>query len=207
VMEPMGDCLSRSGCTVVNIGYPSTEADVEHLSKGVAEQIRQHCPDTTRRLHFVTHSLGGILVRSLEANGPLPYRPGRVVMLGPPNTGTELATVFGDSPILSVIMGTRYRELGVEPSSTVNRLPSPRSETGVIAGRCSCRPLESLVLPGSDDGIVTVARTRLPVCATTGCFLVRTRSCRSAGRWSVRRRCSSGLDGSGRAQAESRPAP
>lgn len=158
-MNAMARSLEAEGYRVVNLGYPSRRHSVPVLVDTLAAELEACCGSEPGPVHFVTHSLGGILVRAYgDAHGL--DRIGRVVMLSPPNHGSEIVDRLPDD-LLGLVLGPAARQLGTDSTSLVHSLPPAGFELGVIAGDRSLNPLFSWWLPGDDDGKVTVESARL----------------------------------------------
>jgi hypothetical protein len=141
--------------------YPSRSASIEKLSDdaiGLAVEDCQRHGATS--IHFVTHSLGGILVRSYLARHTIPNL-GRVVMLGPPNQGSEVVDKLGSWWLFKKLNGPAGGELGTDKNSTPNQIGQANFCVGVIAGDHSLNWINSLLIQGPDDGKVSVERTKL----------------------------------------------
>ena len=161
-MVVMQEALELEGYRVVNSDYVSTADPVADLAAAAIPPALEACGDAPR-IHFVTHSLGGILLRvwSRDHGGP-PDRIGRTVMLGPPNQGSELVDALSDLAPFAWINGPAGLQLGTRAAEGLPAtLPPVWPGVGVIAGDRSLNPIYSAILPGPDDGKVTVHATRV----------------------------------------------
>ncbi len=162
-MRKMERELQEAGFLTLNRGYPSRRDSVDELVDGflkplVDEVVEKRDPD---RIHFVTHSLGGILLRYyVKQYGP--ERIGRVVMLAPPNHGSEMPDNLKGFAPYRWVFGKVGQELGTGDDDVPAGLPPARFEVGVIAGtRSWWNPLAWFWMAGDNDGTVTVESARL----------------------------------------------
>ncbi len=161
-MEEMYEALLDDGFDAVNVDYPSRDYTIEALAPMVIEQGLEYCrarPDT-ETIHFVAHSLGGILIRQYLSGHEIPEL-GRVVMLAPPNQGSVAADEMTKVPGYDWINGPTGRQLGKGEGSVPLALGPANFELGVIAGTRTIDPVTSAVLPDPDDGRVSVEDTKL----------------------------------------------
>ncbi len=158
-MGKLERALADRGYAVENIRYASTRKSIEALAdEAIAPALARLPADAP--VHFVTHSLGGILVRQyLYAHRV--DNLGRVVMLGPPNQGAEVVDKLRDFPGFRFIHGEAGLELGTGEGSVPNQLGAANFDLGVIAGTRSINLLLSAMIPGPNDGTVSVESTRL----------------------------------------------
>ena len=153
--------LKRRGYRVVNARYPTHGLSVEQISQTyLAPLLGSEIPTSSTKIHFVTHSQGGIVLRQYLSDHDLPNL-GRVVMLAPPNHGSEIVDRLQASRITRLFLGPGYLQLGTDANSLPNRLGPVQFDCGIIAGDCSLNPLLSSLLTGPNDGKVTVARAQL----------------------------------------------
>ena len=159
-MVRLADRLAGAGYQVHNIDYPSTSGTPAQLVEIVRSAFDSCCTEV-RRVHFVTHSLGAILTR-LFIDESRPPNLGRVVMIAPPNQGSEIVDLLGDWPLFHSWFGPTAASLRTDDSGLTHRLPDPDYEVGVIAGDWPINPLGAVLIPGRDDGGVSVEGARVP---------------------------------------------
>jgi len=150
--------LTEQGYEVVAVEYPSTRAAVEKQAAQLARLIERL--EGARRIHFVTHSLGGLVVRCYMRDHQ-DERIGRLVMIAPPNRGAYMASKLADWGIFRIVAGPVIRQLVGGSEGLVASLPEPRCEFGVIAGGRGDARGYSPFFPGDDDGVVMVRETHL----------------------------------------------
>lgn len=158
-MRPVAERLAEEGYQVVNQDYDSTNQPIAALAVATVEEALENC-SAGASAHFVTHSMGGILLRQYAAEKGV-ERIERAVMLGPPNQGSETVDKLGELWLFESINGPAGQQLGTGPDSVPNSLGPVEFELGVIAGTNSFNPLFSYWLEGDDDGKVSVARARV----------------------------------------------
>ena len=160
-MRSLEAYLKKNGFNTVNGGYASTSKSVAEIAGDeVAEAVKICLEGKAEKIHFVTHSLGGIVVRQYLQTSSVPDGS-RIVMLAPPNKGSELADEMKDLAPYRWLNGPAGQELGTDKKSTPNLLKPVEIEIGIIAGDSSLNPIYSSIIPGPDDGKVAVESTKL----------------------------------------------
>lgn len=158
-LQAIGDALHADGYRLCHVDYPSTRHGPQELVRRVSAAI-DACTVSDTVVHAVTHSLGGILLRAVvrERRDVI---SGRVVMLAPPNGGSELSDVVQRSGFLRAVLGPTGADLGTHPLSFPNRLGPATFDLGILAGDRSVHPLGTFLLKGPNDGTVTERSARL----------------------------------------------
>ena len=160
-MKAIEWALVDNGFEVVNEGYPSLSRGLEDLAGIAVPGGIERCRSLgANRIHFVTHSLGGILVRLYLSGTTLPDL-GRVVMLAPPNQGSQLAEYVDGFALLRDFLPPVIHELNPDASTILARLGPVDFQLGVIAGSRNRRPFTPGAPDGPSDGTVAVAETRV----------------------------------------------
>lgn len=157
-MVYMAAHLRGAGYATYRVDYRSLDEKPEDVLAEVKRQLNSLNLNQKPKVHFVGHSLGGLLARAyLEQNRP--DNLGKVVLLGTPNHGTEIIDKYSDKCWLGWL-GPTAMALGTKPDSLPNSLPDPLYPVGVVAG-VSCGPFSGETLPGDDDGLVTVESSKV----------------------------------------------
>jgi len=161
-MAPIGRALGNAGYQVLNVNYPSRSGRIRELSENAIEPAVFQCRGNgATSVHFVTHSMGGILVRDYLNRHEI-KELGRVVMIAPPNRGSELVDKLGRLWLFEAVNGPAGRELSTASDSTPLRLGPVTFPLGVIAGSRSRGWISRRFFPGLNDGKVAVERTMIP---------------------------------------------
>lgn len=160
-MQPMAKALRDAGFTTANVDYPSQAGSVEVLAPLAVDTGLEECRRAgAERIHFVTHSIGGILLRYRHQENPIPDL-GRVVMLAPPNKGSEVIDITRNWPTSGIFAGEAGMQLGTDANSIPAQLGPVDFELGIIAGTRTMNPIMSAMLPNPDDGKVSVENTKV----------------------------------------------
>ncbi len=153
--------LGRSGFDVINVNYPSRRHKLDVLSADAVGRGLTHCrAQHADAIHFVTHSLGGILVRYYLQQWEV-TELGRVVMLGPPNHGSELVDQLLPVPGFKSLWGPAGVSLGTGENSALKQLGPVDFDLGIIAGTTNGNPLNLVLAMGPNDSIVSVESTKV----------------------------------------------
>ncbi|MEM7281942.1 MAG: alpha/beta hydrolase [Pseudomonadota bacterium] len=158
-MKKLAKHLESEGYQAINLDYPSRAETIQELARKTISNGLTQCTDGYT-VNFVTHSLGGILVRQYLSKQQIPSL-GRVVMLGPPNKGSQVVDRLKDVSGFGFVNGLAGGQLGTGEDSIPNQLGAANFEVGIIAGTRTINPILSLMLPNPDDGKVSVANTKL----------------------------------------------
>jgi len=160
-MDKMAEALTAAGYRVYNELYPSREKTIEELSMDAVPAGLSWCAvGPGEKVHFVTHSMGGIMLRFYLEQESIPAL-GRVVMLSPPNQGSELVDRLSGWPGFGLVAGVAGYQLGTGPESLPLKLGPADFEVGIIAGNRSFNPVYSSLVDGEDDGKVAPDEARL----------------------------------------------
>jgi len=160
-MEKLASELSQNSYFVVNTDYPSRKHEIEYLSMTYIPPAIAQCQNAhAKPIHFVTHSMGGILVRDYLKKNTI-KELGKVVMLSPPNEGSEVVDKLKKMPGFAAINGPAGQQLGTDSNSVPVRLGPVYFSLGIITGNRTINPLLSMLIPGDDDGKVSIKRARV----------------------------------------------
>lgn len=157
----MARALERNGYATLNLDYPSRRKALDALALDIHPAVTRFAGNLGGQVHFVCHSMGGLLTRVYLAQ----YRPpnlGRVTMLGTPNGGSEIADRLKNVLLYRAFFGPAGQQLGtLRDAATMALLPPIDYPVGIIAGDLSVYPVAAAFLPWPHDGRVSVASTKL----------------------------------------------
>lgn len=159
-MNKIAKALNNAGYNACNINYPSNRQPATELVAYIHEHITVCFGSDAGPINFVTHSMGGIMVRAL-AESSAPPQIDRVVMLAPPNKGSEIVDLHRTSRMFRWVMGDVATQLGTDANSLPLRLGPAQFDVGVIAGDGLSNPMGLWVFNEPSDGTVAVRSTRL----------------------------------------------
>ncbi|MBL6986746.1 MAG: alpha/beta fold hydrolase [Methylobacter sp.] len=160
-MDKAAKFLDAYGYKIINMDYPSQTEEISTLAqKYISEAVKQCVLEDIKKIHFITHSMGGILLRDYLSNQTV-EKLGRVVMLAPPNQGSEIVDKLGGWKLFYFLNGPAGLQLGTDNNSVPNRLGPVNFQLGVVAGSKTVNPFLSLLISGVNDGKVSVSRTQV----------------------------------------------
>jgi pimeloyl-ACP methyl ester carboxylesterase len=160
-MRPLEDSLREEGYLVLNTAYPSTKHRLDALAEIVIEATRSYMITSDGPVHYVGHSMGGLVTRAIIKR-ERPSKLGKVVMLGTPNHGSEVADLLRNLAVFKRIYGPAGQQLLTTTLADVQgQLPEADFELGIIAGTRTIDPLGSYVIGKPSDGRVSVESTKL----------------------------------------------
>jgi len=162
-MRKFENYLQTQGYITRNVDYPSSRYPIERLAEIIAEEVEDASESNAEgRLHLAGHSMGGLVIRAMLKN----YRPsnlGRVVMIGTPNNGSQVADFLKKVPLYKSAYGPAGQQLVTDQSTFAHIFGPVDFELGIIAGTRTIDPVSSLIIGhrNANDGKVTVESTRL----------------------------------------------
>ena len=149
-----------AGFAVIPFDYPSTRVSISDGAKFLTEVLDSL--QGVEQIHFVVHSMGGLVVRNALKEPRPQWKLGRMVMLGVPNQGAQMANIMQDNILYKFLYGPAGQELVADPAGFIAKLPAPPMEFAVIAGARGTPDGWNPLIPGDDDGTVSVEATALP---------------------------------------------
>lgn len=161
IMRRVEIFLKKAGYRVVNISYPSRTMPFEKIAgEFLPAKLFSNNAGHAPKLHFVTHSMGSLVLRLLCAGKNRPKNLGRTVMIGPPNHGSIVADKAGKIKFIRRVMGVNLLALGTGDAAITRKLGPADFEVGVIAGSVKINPLfrDAHTV---NDGAVTAESARL----------------------------------------------
>lgn len=157
--EPLQRELKKQGYLVFSVDYPSTQITIQQAASNLQQVLKSL--EGIETLSLVGHSMGGLVIRAWTEDYE-DSRLDRVIMLGTPNQGAEMADFLKAFLPYQWVMGKAGQQLGTDKQSAPALLPAPRVPFGIIAGGRGEQTIGyNPLLPGDNDGTVTVASAHL----------------------------------------------
>jgi pimeloyl-ACP methyl ester carboxylesterase len=157
----MQAATEAAGYITLNVGYASRSKALEALAEDIHPAVERFAESLEGRLHFVCHSMGGLLARVYVARHR-PKRLGGMVMLGTPNGGSEIADRLKHIGAYRAWFGPAGQQLVTLRDDAISAMfPPVDYPVGIIAGNRSVYPITSAFLPKPHDGRVSVENTKL----------------------------------------------
>ena len=154
----MAESLKKEGYTVIGFDYPSTQVEITQSAEYLHQLLQSL--EGIEKISFVVHSMGGLVVRCYLKDHK-DERIQRMVMLGVPNQGANMADILKNNVLFKLIFGPAGKQLGIN-AGFIASLPTPKFEFGIIAGARGDEKGYNPLVPGDDDGTVSVESARLP---------------------------------------------
>jgi triacylglycerol lipase len=149
--------LQKAGYDVYNIDYPSRKYAIDYLTEYLYRKLKQKPLDSYKSVHFIGHSLGGILIRNLLSKHRF-NNGGKVIALAPPNRGSVLVDRLKHHRLLRMYFGPSALQLGKD-SDFLHQLKYLPHEYYVIAGSRYYSPFFRNWFEGLNDGVVGLEST------------------------------------------------
>lgn len=158
-MKALENAFIKDGYRVINIDYPSRKKPIQEIASIIYNELHPFSQETKGKLHFVAYSMGCLVVRELLAKYSF-ANIGNIVLLAPPNHGSEVADFLKDNFLFKSFYGPAGLQLTTH-FALQNPFPKIQHTFGVIAGNACIDPLSYLLLPSGNDGKVTIESTKL----------------------------------------------
>ena len=158
-MQSLADFIKENGYHVINVDYPTIKIPIEEIRDNIYQEIKDPIKESLN-MHFVCYSLGCLITRAILEK----YRfdnLGRVVMLSPPNKGSQVADFLKDFWIYKKYAGPAGQQLTTNQTQIINTLGDIYYPVGIIAGNKTIDPISSFIIPGDDDGKVSIENTKI----------------------------------------------
>lgn len=163
-MLPLCRYLEEEGYSVLNLDYPSTSYPIEDIAKMIADRIEAHAASVDGKLHLVGFSMGGLVIRAFLRNR-VPLNLGKVVMIGTPNHGSEVADFLKSFLPFRYLYGPAGQQLVTDQKEFSSIFANDGFDLGIIAGDSSSYSIMGRLIGQPSDGKVSVASTKLACAA------------------------------------------